>query len=183
MLKDAMSFPTEPTPRSGVTVFIDSPLGIQITRLYQDMDDCWDREAKALKAGGDHPIRFNHLYAVEKFQDHQRLLQLTGPAVIIAGSGMCTGGRIVNHLKHGLDDPKNDLFFVGYQAAGTPGRAILEGRTPARAAIHRLTGYSAHADQQTLCNWVAAMPEPPGEIRLVHGEPHAQTALDRRLNT
>ncbi len=67
----------------GVPVFIDSPLGIEITRLYQDMDDCWDREAKALKAAGDHPIRFNHLYAVEKFQDHQRLLDLTGPAVII----------------------------------------------------------------------------------------------------
>jgi len=59
------------------------------------------------------------------------------------GSGMCTGGRIVSHLKHGLDDPKNDLFFVGYQA--------VEGRTPAKAAIHRLSGYSAHADQQTLC--------------------------------
>jgi metallo-beta-lactamase family protein len=167
----------------GVPVFIDSPLGIEITRLYQDMDDCWDKEAKTLKAAGDHPIRFKHLYAVERFKDHRRLLDLKGPAIIIAGSGMCTGGRIVNHLKHGLDDPKNDLFFVGYQAAGTPGRAILEGRTPAHAAIHGLTGYSAHADQQTLAAWVAAMPEPPDEIRLVHGEPQAQIALTQRLNT
>ena len=167
----------------GVPVFIDSPLGIEITRLYQAMDDCWDKEAKTLKAAGDHPIKFKHLYAVERFQDHRRLLDLNGPAVIIAGSGMCTGGRIVNHLKHGLNDPKNDLFFVGYQAAGTPGRAILEGRTPAKAAIHGLTGYSAHADQQTLAAWVAAMPEPPGEIRLVHGVPHAQTALAKKLNT
>jgi metallo-beta-lactamase family protein len=68
---------------------------------------------------------------VEKFQDQQRLLHLTGPAVIIAGSGMCTGGRIVNHLKHGLDDPKNDLFFVGFQAKDTPGRAIEAGGTTA----------------------------------------------------
>jgi metallo-beta-lactamase family protein len=166
----------------GVRVFIDSPLGIRITRLYQAMDQCWDREAKALKAAGDHPIRFKHLYAVEKFQDHQRLLHLTGPAVIIAGSGMCTGGRIVNHLKHGLSDPKNDLFFVGYQAKGTPGRAIVEGRTPTKAAIHRLSGYSAHADQQALCDWVKSMPEPPGEIRLVHGEPEAQKALRSKLN-
>ena len=164
-----------------VPVFIDSPLGIEITRLYQDMDDCWDKEAKTLKAAGDHPIRFKHLYAVERFQDHRRLLTLDGPAIIIAGSGMCTGGRIVNHLRHGLDNPKNDLFFVGYQAQGTPGRAILEGRTPAKAAIHRLTGYSAHADQQTLCSWVAAMPEPPGEIRLVHGEPAAKNVLAKRL--
>ena len=159
----------------GVPVFIDSPLGIHITRLYQEMDDCWDREAKTLKAGGDHPIRFKHLYAVEKFQDHRRLLHLTGPAVIIAGSGMCTGGRIVN-------DPKNDLFFVGYQARGTPGRAIVQGRTPSKAAIHRLSGYSAHADQKGLCEWVKSMPEPPGKIRLVHGEPKAQTVLKSKLD-
>jgi metallo-beta-lactamase family protein len=165
-----------------VPVFIDSPLGIRITRLYQDMDDCWDREAKALKAAGDHPIRFNHLYAVEKFQNHRRLLHLTGPAVIIAGSGMCAGGRIVNHLKHGLSDPKNDIFFVGFQAKGTPGRDIVEGRTPAKAAIHRLSGYSAHADQQTLCDWVKSMPEPPGEIRLVHGELKAQRTLKSQLD-
>ncbi len=79
---------------------------------------------------------------------------------------MSTGGRIVNHLKYGLDDPKNDVFFVGFQTKGTPGRDIVEGRTPAKAAIHRLSGYSAHADQQTLCDWVNSMPEPPGEIRL-----------------
>jgi metallo-beta-lactamase family protein len=109
-------------------------------------------------------------------------MHLKGPAVIIAGSGMCTGGRIVNHLKHCLDNPKNDLFFVGYQAKGTTGRAIVEGRTPAKAAIHRLSGYSAHADQKTLCDWVAAIPEPPGEIRLVHGEPEAQKALRAELN-
>jgi metallo-beta-lactamase family protein len=72
-----------------------------------------------------------HLYAAEKFQDHRRLLHLKGPAVIIAGSGMCTGGRIVNHLKHGLDDPKNDLFFLGYQAKGTLSREIAAGGTTA----------------------------------------------------
>ncbi|MCF8090411.1 MAG: hypothetical protein K9K21_12025 [Desulfotignum sp.] len=79
---------------------------------------------------------------------------------------MCTGGRIVNQLKHGLDDPKNDLFFVGYQAKGTSGRDIVEGRTPAKAAIHRLSEYSAHADQQTLYDWLNSMSEPPGQIRL-----------------
>jgi metallo-beta-lactamase family protein len=165
----------------GVPVFIDSPLALEITRLYQKMEDFWDREATALKAAGDHPLDFKDLYAVEKFADHKRLLNLAGPAIIIAGSGMCTGGRIVDHLEHGLDDPRNDIFFVGYQAKGTRGRAILEGRIPAKAAIHRLTGYSAHADQNTLVAWVKAMPEPPGEIRLVHGEPPAQSVLARRL--
>ena len=165
----------------GVPVFIDSPLGIRITRLYQQMDDFWDREARGLKAAGDHPIKFEYLYAVERFKDHRRLMHLQGPAIIIAGSGMCTGGRIVSHLEQGLDDPKNDIFFVGFQAKGTPGRDIIEGRTPAKAAIHRLTGYSAHADQDTLTAWVAAMPEPPGEVRLVHGEPRAKKALGKRL--
>jgi metallo-beta-lactamase family protein len=93
-----------------------------------------------------------------------------------------TGGRIVSHLKHGLDNPKNDLFFVGFQAKGTPGRAIVEGRTPTKAAIHHLSGYSAHADQQTLCDWVKSMPEQPGETRLVHGEPEAQKALKSKLD-
>ncbi len=167
--------------KTRVPVFIDSPLGIGITRLYQDMDDFWDKEAKTLKAKGDDPITFRHLYAVEKFRDHQQLLEIKGPAIIIAGSGMCTGGRIVNHLKHGMDDPKNDIFFVGYQAKGTPGRDILEDRTRTKAAIHRLSGYSAHADQDTLAAWVASMPDPPGEIRLVHGEPEAKKALEEKL--
>jgi metallo-beta-lactamase family protein len=134
-----------------------------------------------MKANGDHPMKFRTLYAVEKFRDHRQLLEIKGPAIIIAGSGMCTGGRIVDHLKTGLDDPANDLFFVGYQAAGTPGRAILEGRTPCRAAIHHMTGYSAHADQNALLAWVASMPEPPAEIRLVHGTPEAKKALEEKL--
>ena len=162
-------------------VFIDSPLGLGITKLYQDMEPFWDKEARTLKAQGDHPIDFKNLYAVEKFKDHQYLLNIKGPAIIIAGSGMCTGGRIVDHLKNGLDNPANDVFFVGYQAKGTPGRAIMEGKTPSRAGIHTLTGYSAHADQNSLVAWVKSMPEPPGDIRLVHGEPEAQKALALKL--
>ncbi len=79
-------------------------------------------------------------------------MSFSGQTAIIAGSGMYTDDRIVNRLKHGLYDPKNDLFFVGYQAKGTP----------AKAAIHRLSGYSAHADQKTLCDWVKSMPKLPG---------------------
>ena len=108
-----------------VPVFVDSPLGLKITKIYSDLEQFWDKEAKALKAKGDHPIDFKDLYAVEKYRDHKKLLNISGPAIIIAGSGMCTGGRIVDHLEHGLEDPANDIFFVGYQAKGTPGR-----RTP-----------------------------------------------------
>lgn len=164
-----------------VPVFIDSPLGLKITKIYAELEGFWDKDAKDLKSKGNHPIDFKNLYAVEKFQDHKKLMNIAGPAIIIAGSGMCTGGRIVDHLEHGLEDPANDIFFVGYQAKGTPGRRMIEKKTPVKAGIHTLTGYSAHADQSTLVNWVKSMPEPPKQIRLVHGDADARYALKQAL--
>jgi metallo-beta-lactamase family protein len=168
---------------TSVPVFIDSPLGLEITNIYSTLDEFWDAEAQALQAAGDHPIDFKNLYAVERFRDHQRLLDINGPAIIIAGSGMCTGGRILDHLEHGLNDPKNDIFFVGYQSRGTLGRRIIEGRVPVKAGVVALSGYSAHADQNMLVKWVRSMPAPPGEIRLVHGERGAQQVLKKRLKS
>ena len=162
-------------------MFIDSPLGLKITKIYADLENFWDQEAKALKAAGDHPLDFKNLYAVEKYRDHKQLMGMKGPIIIIAGSGMCTGGRIVDHLEQGLNDPKNDLFFVGYQAKGTPGRRMMEKKIPVKAAIHTLSGYSAHADQTMLVNWVKSMPEPPKKITLVHGEARARKALAKAL--
>jgi metallo-beta-lactamase family protein len=167
--------------KTKVPTFIDSPLSLKITKIYSDLEEFWDKEAKDLKAKGNHPIDFKNLYAVEKYKEHKKLLNIKGPAIIIAGSGMCTGGRIVDHLKHGLNDPKNDIFFVGYQAKGTPGRRMIDKKTPVKASIHTLTGYSAHADQNTLVKWVNSMPRPPEETCLVHGESRAQTALSRAL--
>lgn len=164
-----------------VPVFVDSPLGLEITKRYSDLEAFWDEEARDLKARGDHPIDFKTLYAVETNRDHKRLLDIHGPAVIIAGSGMCTGGRIVDHLERGLGNPVNDIVFVGYQAKGTLGRRIIEKKVPVKAGIHTLTGYSAHADQRMLVNWVNSMPQPPKEIRLVHGEENARKALARAL--
>lgn len=171
-------------------VFVDSPLGLTITRIYSRLSEYWDREAGGLLQKGDHPIDFDGLYAVESHRDHLRVCNAPGPAVILAGSGMCTGGRILDHLGKGIECPENDVLFVGYQAAGTPGRAIrkyskrpggyvhLDGeRKTIRAGVHTLSGYSAHADQQGLVDWVAAMPEKPGAIKLVHGEKHARGAL------
>ncbi len=87
----------------------------------------------------------------------------------------------MDHLKHGLNDPRNDIFFVGYQAKGTPGRRIIEKKVPCRAGIYKLSGYSAHADQAMLVKWVQSMSVPPKEIRLVHGESHARKALASAL--
>lgn len=175
---------------SNVPVFIDSPLGEKLTTVYSRLSSFWDAEAKALLHSGDHPLDFERLVTVKSHRDHQDMLKLSGPAVIIAGSGMCTGGRIINHLKQGLEDPKNDVFFVGYQAQGTTGRAILhysqkpdgyvwldDQKVFIRAQVQTLSGYSAHADQQDLLNWVAAMAEKPKAIKLIHGEPDAQETL------
>jgi metallo-beta-lactamase family protein len=164
-----------------IPVFIDSPLGLEITKIYARMAEFWDQEAKELKAHGNHPIDFKHLYSVERFRDHKWLLAFEGPGIIIAGSGMCTGGRILDHLKHGLEDSKNDIFFVGYQARGTLGRRIVEKRVAVRARVHTLSGYSAHADQADLVDWVMSMGEAPKEIRLVHGEAGARKALAKAL--
>lgn len=180
--------------KNRIPVFLDSPLGLEITRIYSKLSQYWDRESRSLLRRGDHPIDFDQLYAVARHEDHNRLLEMPGPAVIIAGSGMCTGGRIIDHLKGGIDDPRNDIFFVGYQAEGTPGRDIvryaakpggyvcLDGeRFDITARVHALSGYSAHADQKGLMDWVKSMPQKPGRIKVVHGDAPAREALARLL--
>lgn len=177
-----------------IPVFVDSPLGLEITKIYSRLSKYWDKAAEALLAAGDHPIDFKNLYEVEDHRNHVRLTEIQGPAVILAGSGMCTGGRIVNHFVKGLEDRRNDILFVGYQARGTPGRDIVrfsqkqggyvrldDKRVDINARVHELTGYSAHADQKDLVHWVNAMETRPGEIRLVHGESGARQALFKKL--
>ena len=175
-------------------VFVDSPLGLEITQIYAQQSTFWDKESWGLLDKGDHPIDFDGLYAVKNHRDHLKLCDARGPAIILAGSGMCTGGRIVDHLAKGIENPKNDILFVGYQAAGTPGRAIqdyadkpngyiyLDGdRKAINANVHTLTGYSAHADQAGLVDWIESMPEKPGAIKLVHGEGKAMKVLGEML--
>jgi len=115
------------------------------------------------------------------------------PAIVIAGSGMCTGGRIVNYLKALLGDKRTDVLFVGYQSIGTPGRAIqkygprggyvrLDGeKVQIEAAVTTISGYSAHGDQKDLLNFIKRMRFKPKEVRLVHGDEEAKRTLKRRL--
>ena len=187
------AFPTL-SKDAGIPVFIDSPLGLEITKIYSGLSGYWDREATRIFNQGDHPIDFEHLYAVRNHRDHLKLCDMDGPAIILAGSGMCTGGRIVDHLKADITEAINDILFVGYQAKGTPGRDILRyERMPdgyvmldgekfyINADVHNLTGYSAHADQRGLVEWVNSMPKRPRKIKLVHGEKKAQDALEMEL--
>jgi metallo-beta-lactamase family protein len=174
-------------------VFVDSPLGLAVTEIYSRLSEFWDGEAGGLLGREDHPLEFSGLFGVEEFFDHRELVEWPGAVIVVAGSGMCSGGRIVDHLIGGLEKPENDVVLVGYQAAGTPGRGIqelggksgivrLDGlKVAVRAGVHVLSGYSAHADQRGLLDWVASMERKPEKIKLVHGEAGARRVLAGRL--
>jgi len=178
-------------------IVLDSPLAASFTEAYRQLRPYWDREARSKLRAGRHPLSFEQLTTIDDHKTHMQVVEYLGktgrPTLVIAGSGMCTGGRIVNYLKAILGDKKTDVLFVGYQAAGTPGRDIqkygpqqgyvlLDGkRIDIRAGIHTLSGYSAHADQADLVRFVSRMRYLPGEVRLVHGEEDAKQALKLRL--
>jgi len=174
-------------------IVVDSPLAAEFTRIYRDLKPYWDNEALALVKAGRHPLSFEQLTVIGSHEDHLNAVDYLArshrPCVVIAGSGMCAGGRVVNYLKAMLGDRRNDVLFVGYQAAGTPGRDILtygpqggwvelDGeRYDIRARIHSVGGYSAHAGQGDLLTFVDGIPRSPKEIRIVHGDAGAKEAL------
>ena len=179
-----------------MVVILDSPMATKFTQQYRQMRDLWDEEALTRVAEQRHPLNFEHLHIIDSHADHQRIMnylrQSGDPCIVIAASGMCTGGRMMNYLKALLPDPRTDVLFVGYQAAGTPGRAIQQygpsggyvdlddERVWIKAQVHTLGGYSAHADQQELIDFVQGA-DYVADIRLVHGETKAKTALAAKL--
>ena len=174
-------------------IVVDSPLAAEFTTGYQELREHWDSEARRKLAAGRHPLSFDQMLTITDHATHLQtvdyLARSARPAIVIAASGMCSGGRIVNYLKAMLGDPRHDVLFVGYQAAGTPGREIQQygprggwvelggQRYTIRAGVHTLEGYSAHADQQDLLNFVSRMRDKPRQIRLVHGDAGAKAAL------
>ncbi|WP_415895043.1 MBL fold metallo-hydrolase [Neptuniibacter sp. PT34_22] len=178
-------------------VIVDSPLASEFTQHYRSLKTLWDKEARRKLSKGRHPLAFEQLITINSHADHQRLVnhlkQSGRPAIVIAASGMCAGGRIVNYLKALLGDPKTDVLFVGYQAQGTAGRDIqkygprggyvyLDGeKVNIRAGVYTISGYSAHADQKDLVNFVKRMRVKPKEIRIVHGDDEAKLALKTKL--
>jgi metallo-beta-lactamase family protein len=166
-------------------VAIDTPMGLAVTATYKRFRKLYDKESLAKLAVGDDPLDFEDLFAVHKGRDSAKLRDVEGPMVIIAGSGMCTGGRIVRHLIDGLPDARNTVLFVGHQSEGTPGRRIqeaaarggaveLDGETvKVRAKIATLSGLSAHADRRELRTWLGKIPGVK-RVALHHGEERAQ---------
>lgn len=158
-------------------VWIDSPMGIEATELYRRHRDLFDEPARAIIDAGDSPLHFPGLRVSRDRTASEALNPRTGITVISA-SGMCTGGRILHHLRHNLSNPATHLVMVGFQAAGTTGRALVDGAeevrimgqaTPVMARVHTIGGFSAHAGQTDLLWWMSSLKSKP-RVFLTHGE-------------
>lgn len=175
-----------------IDVFIDSPLAEKITAVYVDHPEYFDEEARRIfDVTSRDALRIRFTRSVE---ESMTLNKIRKEAIIIAGSGMCEGGRIRHHLKHSLGRRESSIVFVGYQAEGTLGRRLVDGAKvvevlgdtiPVRAGIHTLGGFSAHADQSELLHWISSFRKCP-EIFIVHGEESVslelQSVIQKRLS-
>jgi len=169
-----------------VPVFIDSPLAIKITAVYQKYENYFNRETQALVRSGDDILNFPGLRFSLTTEQSKEINDVPPPKIVIAGSGMSHGGRILHHEARYLPDPKSMILFVGYQAVGSLGRAVLDGakevkifgeKVPVNCRVRAISGYSAHADQPRLLEWVGTMRRTLKRVFVVQGEPQASSAL------
>lgn len=173
-------------------VFVDSPLTVNITEVFRLHPDCYDEEARRMLQSGDSPFAFDGLEFVTEVEQSMAIDALEEPCVIISASGMCEGGRVLHHLKAMIDDRRNTVAIVGFQAQHTLGRRLVERRPRVRifglerdlnADVVTFNGFSAHADQQDLLTFAERVHARGrvGQIALVHGEPRPQQALKELL--
>jgi metallo-beta-lactamase family protein len=177
---------------AGAPVVIDSPMALQTTELYRKFSDLYDAESGRMIARGRGPLGFPELRFTRTPQESMALNPLGGGTVIIAASGMCTGGRILHHLRHNLWKPETHVVIVGFQADGTPGRRLVEGAQririmgepiAVRAHIHTLGGFSAHAGQSDLLAWAASLAPVRPRMFLTHGEERPRSILADQIKS
>ncbi len=161
-----------------LTTFLDSPMAVKVTQVFKKHKELYDQDMRELMEDGTSPFSFNGLKLVRGRKDSMAINRIRGCAIIIAGSGMCTGGRIKHHLVHNIERPEATILFVGYQASGTLGRRIVEGEKrvrilgqerPVRAKVVQLHGFSGHADRNELVRWVEEFKQPPKKVFIIHG--------------
>ena len=186
---------------ANIGVIVDSPMAAEFTQYYRKFSNLWDKEARNRLSSGRHPLSFDALHTINSHQTHLATINYLAtrnkPAIVIAASGMCSGGRVVNYLARFLSDPKADVLFVGYQARGTLGHNIQQygsntgkqgyvviddKRVDINAGVHTISGYSAHADQSNLVNFVKRIRIKPKEVIVVHGDDKAKSALVNKLS-
>ena len=163
---------------TGLPVYLDSPMASKATEIFRKYPNFYDEDARRLIDKGDDPFDFPSLHKVDSADESKRLISKRGIA-IIAGSGMCTGGRILHHLSNNIENRKTHIVFVGYQVEGTLGRAILEGEPKVKifgkelennAQSHTLGGFSAHGDKEDLKYWLRSFGHTPKSIFITHGD-------------
>jgi metallo-beta-lactamase family protein len=160
-------------------VFLDSPMAGAITKVFRHHRELFDEEMTELVDNGQSPFTFEGLHVTQTAAESKAINHIRGTAIIIAGSGMCTGGRIKHHLVNNIERPESTIMFVGYQAVGTLGRRIVNGEKEVRilgqnrqvnAKVVQIHGFSAHADREELLRWLGALKNHPKKIFVVHGE-------------
>jgi len=170
-------------------VFLDSPMAISATQIFERHPECFDAETLKVSHDGGDPFDLPELHFTRETSESMAINQITGGAVIMAGSGMCTGGRVRHHLKHNLWSKRNSIVFVGYAAQGTLARRIVDGAERVRiygedirvrASVHTIGGFSAHADQAELLAWHQQTGNPKTTF-LVHGEEDSMRAFAKKL--
>ena len=171
-------------------VYVDSPLAISATEVFKENMDLFDEETQEEMKKGDHPLDFPGLKFTVTSDESKALNENPEPCIIISASGMCEVGRIKHHLKHNLWNPNSTILFVGYQAPGTLGYSIVNGAKKVKifgeeiavnARIEYLEGYSGHADQDGLMNFIYSFRNKPKQIFLVHGEEESQEILEQKI--
>ena len=171
-------------------VFVDSPLAVSATEIFRENMDLFDDDVKEEMEKGDNPLEFPGLKFTKTADESKALNELKEPMIILSASGMCEVGRIKHHLKHNLWNPNSTILFVGYQAPGTLGRKIVDGEKRVKifgeeinvnARIEYIEGYSGHADQEGLLNFVYSFYTKPKHIFLVHGEEEGQEVLRDKI--
>lgn len=160
-------------------VYLDSPMAASITKVFKRHRELYDEQmAEFLRLHGS-PFEFPELKIVETSEQSKAINHIKGTVMVIAGSGMCTGGRIKHHLVNNIAKRQNTIMFVGYQAVGTLGRQIVDGQKrvrilgqeyPVKARVARINGFSAHADREELLQWLNGLKKPPRKLFVVHGE-------------
>ncbi len=173
-----------------VPVYVDSPLAISATEVFKENMNLFNEETQEIINEGDNPLEFDGLKFTRTADESKELNASDKSSIIISASGMCEVGRIKHHLKHHLWEPNSTILFVGYQAPGTLGRKLVDGEKKVKifgeeiavnARIEYIEGYSGHADQEWLMNFVYSFTNPPKHIFLVHGEPEGQKVLKQKL--
>jgi len=162
-----------------VLTFLDSPMATSVTGVFAHHPELFDREMSEYVYANHSPFEFDGLKMVRTARESKAINHIRGTVIIIAGSGMCTGGRVKHHLVNNITRPESTVLFVGYQAVGTLGREIVDGaglvrilghRYPVKAQVQQVQGLSAHADREELFSWLSGLKEAPRQVFVVHGE-------------